>query len=62
MKYLRYAKGSAGETRSMVNFLLRAKQISEAEHKLIFDRLIQLSKQIKSLIDYLIKFEANKKN
>jgi four helix bundle protein len=60
IKFLRYAKGSTGEVRSMLNFLLRAQHISEEDHKILYDRLIQLSKQIKSFITYLINFEKNK--
>ncbi|RPI15751.1 MAG: four helix bundle protein [Ignavibacteriae bacterium] len=61
IKYLKYAKGSAGETRSMVNFMLKAKHISETEHKLLYDRLFQLSKQIKGFMGYLDNFESGKK-
>jgi four helix bundle protein len=61
IKYLEYAKGSAGETRSMINFLFKIKHISEIEYKLIYSRLFQLSKQIKGFMDYLNNFEARKK-
>jgi four helix bundle protein len=61
IKYLKYAKGSAGETRSMINFLLKVKHISNAEHKLIYDNLILVSKHIKGFISYLNNFEELKK-
>lgn len=62
IKYLRYAKGSAGEARSMIHFLLKRKHITEAEHKEKCDRYIQLSKQIGSFIKYLRNFEEGKKS
>jgi four helix bundle protein len=61
IKFLRYAKGSTGEVRSMLNILLRLNLISEEEFNSLYPKLIELSKQIKGFISYLMKFEKLKK-
>jgi four helix bundle protein len=60
IKYLRYAKGSTGEVRSMLNIMVRIKYIDEIQYKDLHAKLIQLSRSIKSLIRYLQNFEKNK--
>jgi four helix bundle protein len=44
IKFLRYAKGSTGEVRSMLNILLRLNLISEEEFNSLYPKLIELSK------------------
>ncbi len=66
VKFLRIAKGSCGEVRNCLLFSLKVKYTTEPEvHNTIeFTRL--LSKQIGSMIQYLLKIKAvnsaNKKN
>lgn len=57
IKFLRYAKGSAGEVRSMFNILFKANFINEEVYKHFYDELICLSKQIKGFIKYLKNFK-----
>src|SRR5438270_13598435 len=53
IKFLRYAKGSTGEVRNIINFLLRIKVIDSIYHKKMTDELIILSKQLFNFIKYL---------
>lgn len=53
VKFLRYAKGSTGEVRNMINFLLKVGIIDEDYHTQITDKLITLSRKLYSFIDYL---------
>ena len=61
IKYLRYAKGSTGEVRSMLNILLKLNLLPEDEFNNLYSKLIELSKQIKGFISYLMKYEKLKK-
>lgn len=60
IKFLRYAKGSTGEVRSMLNFLMEIDYVSESDYKRISDSLIQLSKQLNSFVKYLIEYRDKK--
>jgi four helix bundle protein len=57
IKFLRYAKGSAGEVRSMFNILFKAHLIDEETYHHFFNELIGLSKQIRGFMGYLRKYE-----
>jgi len=61
IKYLRYAKGSAGEVRNMINFLKKINYIDEKDFKNMYEKLIQLSKQLKTFINYLKDYENKKR-
>lgn len=62
VRYLKYAKGSCGEFRSKITILKLANKIKIGMFDSLYSRSIELSAKIKSLIDYLKKFEADKKN
>ena len=53
IKFLGYAKGSAGELRSQLALLVEVNRVSEEEYLKIKEQLIGLSRQIKALINYL---------
>jgi len=53
IKFLGYAKGSAGELRSQLALLVEVNRVSEEEYMKIKEQLIGLSSQIKALINYL---------
>ncbi len=53
IKFLGYAKGSAGELRSQLALLVEVNRVSKEEYLTIKEQLIGLSRQIKALITYL---------
>jgi four helix bundle protein len=53
IKFLGYAKGSAGELRSQLALLVKVNRVSEEKYLSLKADLISLSRQIKALIDYL---------
>lgn len=53
IKFLGYAKGSAGELRSQLALLVEVNRVSKDEYQNIKEELIGLSRQIKALITYL---------
>lgn len=55
VKYLHYAKGSAGEVRSQLAVLVKAGRIQNEEYLKLKSDLIILSSQIKAFINYLQK-------
>jgi four helix bundle protein len=57
MKFLGYAKGSAGELRSQLALLVKVGRVDEMDYISLKQELIILSRQIKSLINYLQKRE-----
>jgi four helix bundle protein len=61
IKYLRYSKGSAGEVRNMINFLRKINYIDEKDFKIMYEKLVRLSKQLKTFINYLKDYENRKK-
>ena len=60
LRFLKYAKGSAGELRSQL-FILQKLNLIEAEfYKNKFEELEQLSKQISSFMKYIREFHSKK--
>lgn len=53
VKFLGYAKGSAGELRSQLALLVKVNRVSEEKYLTLKEDLIGLSRQIKALITYL---------
>jgi four helix bundle protein len=60
IKFLRIAKGSAGESRSQLFIALSLKYITNNEYKLIGESLETLSAKIGKFISYLIGKRNNK--
>ncbi|MCI0449657.1 MAG: four helix bundle protein [Chlorobi bacterium] len=61
VKFLRYSKGSTGELRNMITFLLKIGFIKEEYHQRLTNELVTLSKQLYAFINYLKKNEQKKK-
>ncbi|PSR56924.1 four helix bundle protein [Adhaeribacter arboris] len=60
LRFLKYAKGSAGELRSQL-FILQKLNLIEAEfYRNKFEELEQLSKQISSFMKYIKEFHSKK--
>lgn len=55
VKYLKIAKGSAGELRSQLYFLHKAGLITKEEFELLYPRVVENSSKIKTPINYLKK-------
>jgi len=55
IRFLRYAKGSAGELRSQLYILHNVEMIDSEQYQAIKEELITLSKQLSNLIQYLRK-------
>ncbi len=53
IKFLGYAKGSAGELRSQLALLVEVNRVPKEEYLRLKDELIVISRQIKALITYL---------
>jgi four helix bundle protein len=65
IKFLYYAKGSAGEVRSQLAVLVAAGRVSENDYHVLHNDLKKLSAQIKTFINYLkstINSASDKKN
>ena len=60
MKYLTYAKGSAGEVRSEAYVLMLTNRISKEDYERLYPQLVELSKEIKGFIKYLSDFEKHR--
>ncbi|MDB5285176.1 MAG: ribosomal protein [Mucilaginibacter sp.] len=61
IRYLNYSKGSSGEFRNKLIILCRAGKLDEVVYEQLYAKSLELSSKTKSLIDYLRKFEADKK-
>ncbi len=61
IRFLNYAKGSSGEFRNKLTILNTAGKINNDTFQVLYTKSIDFSGKTKSLIDYLKKFEANKK-
>ena len=53
IRFLNYAKGSAGEVRSQLFFLREVGMINKESYDLNYNQTVSLSKQIKGFIKYL---------
>ncbi|WP_339869096.1 four helix bundle protein [Algoriphagus yeomjeoni] len=53
IRFLGYAKGSAGELRSQLALLVKVNRVSEETYLKLKEELIVLSRQIKALMTYL---------
>ncbi len=53
VKFLGYAKGSAGELRSQLALLVKVNRVSQETYLRLKEELVGLSRQIKALITYL---------
>ena len=61
VRFLNYAKGSSGEFRNKLVILNAAGKITNDVFEDLYAKIIEFSGKTKSLIDYLRKFEADKK-
>ena len=61
IRFLNYAKGSSGEFRNKLIILNKAEKIDDAEFHDLYSKSIEFSSKTKKFIDYLKKFEADKK-
>ncbi|WP_374949081.1 four helix bundle protein [Mucilaginibacter sp.] len=61
VRYLRYAKGSSGEFRNKLVILNQAGKLDQKLYERLYEKSVEFSSKTKSLIDYLVKFEADKK-
>ncbi|WP_295674035.1 four helix bundle protein [uncultured Mucilaginibacter sp.] len=61
IRFLNYAKGSSGEFRNKLVILNRSGKMEETLFTDLYLRSIEFSSKTKSLIEYLRKFEADKK-
>jgi four helix bundle protein len=61
IRYLTYSKGSSGEFRNKLTILFHANKITEVVFNDLYAKSIEFSSKTKALIDYLKKFEADKK-
>ncbi|WP_419700912.1 four helix bundle protein [Mucilaginibacter sp. NFX135] len=61
IRFLNYSKGSSGEFRNKLVILHRSGKISDMVYNDLYAKSIEFSSKTKSLIDYLKKFEAEKK-
>lgn len=53
IRFLRYAKGSAGEIRSMLNLFHSTGQLDDELHKKLTEEVLLISKSVKNFIKYL---------
>jgi len=61
IRFLNYAKGSSGEFRNKLTILNHAGKISDDIFKKLYSLSLDFSGKTKNIIDYLKKFEADKK-
>ncbi|RYU90190.1 four helix bundle protein [Mucilaginibacter terrigena] len=61
VRYLNYAKGSSGEFRNKLIILNQAGKLDKVVYETLYAKSVEFSSKTKSLIDYLKKFEADKK-
>ena len=62
VRFLRYAKGSAGELRNKLYVLYKVEFIEGEFYEGMRERLIELSKNISGFMKYLREFEKKKTN
>lgn len=61
IRFLRYAKGSAGELRNQLIILKKIGFVTEEFYQEMYPKVVSLSKQIAGFRKYLIEFERKKK-
>jgi four helix bundle protein len=61
IRFLNYAKGSSGEFRNKLTILNQAGKIEDMVFDDLYSKSIEFSSKTKKFIDYLKKFEADKK-
>jgi four helix bundle protein len=61
IRFLRYAKASAGEVRNQIYIMVNTGYITQELYNEMYNQLINLSKQIANFIKYLKEFEEQKK-
>lgn len=61
IRFLRYSKGSSGEFRNKLIILRAAGKMDQDKYQSLYDASIDFSAKTKKLIDYLLKFEGEKK-
>jgi four helix bundle protein len=61
IRFLNYAKGSSGEFRNKLAILNKAGKIDDDFFNDLYSKSIEFSSKTKSLIDYLKRFESDKK-
>lgn len=61
IRFLKYAKGSAGEVRNQLQLLKKIGYVEEAVFDDLYNRITELSQQIANFMKYLKKFEKDKK-
>ena len=62
VRFLNYAKGSSGEFRNKLTILNKAGKITDDVFNNLYTKSIEFSGKSKNLIEYLKKFERDKKN
>jgi len=60
IRYLKIAKGSAGEVRNQIYIAKEVKYLTKQDFELLNDKLLDISKQIGGLINYLSNKRRNK--
>lgn len=61
IRFLRYSKGTTGESRNVLNVIKACDLITKEEYSELYNGFINLSKQIAGLIKYLQAYERDKK-
>lgn len=61
VRFLRYAKGTTGESRSILNIIKACELVSKEEYSELYKDFINLSKKLSALIKYLQAFEKARK-
>jgi four helix bundle protein len=61
IRFLNYAKGSSGEFRNKLTILNKAGKIDDIVFSELYSKSLEFSSKTKKIIDYLKKFEADKK-
>src|SRR5690606_38493297 len=60
IRFLRYSKGSTGESRNVLNVLKACDLVNEKVYADLYKGFSSLSKQISGLINYLLDYEKRK--
>lgn len=56
VRFLKYAKGSAGEVRSQLYLMKELGMINEEEYLGMSEKIVLISKKLKSFMGHLVKF------